>query len=222
VARLRVRREGPRLRPHRPPAQAAGDDAAARLGLDQETILGTFYGEVSFTRAGQGWKSPFRPERLKGQKLTTDLVDASTGQTLAEAGTKINPRLLKKLEEQGLTEVYYSAEDLVGRFVSRDLINEETGLVHVEAGGELTGEMTKRLVEAGVVEIPVLDIDHLSVGPYIRSTLVLDRCASREDALLDIYRVLRPGEPPTLETAETLFNGLIFDSERYDLSPSAA
>ena len=189
------------------------------LGLDQETILQTFYGEVLFVKAGQGWKTEFRAERLKGQKIVTDLIDASTGQTLAEAGTKLSPRLLKRLEEQGMTEVYLSAEDVVGRFVSRDLVNPENGLVYAEAGDELTGEMLRRLGEAGVAEIPVLDIDHLSIGPYIRNTLVLDRSSSREEALLDIYRVLRPGEPPTLETAEALFNGLIFDPERYDLSP---
>jgi DNA-directed RNA polymerase subunit beta len=110
------------------------------LGLDQETILSTFYGEVLFAKAGQGWRTAFRPERMKGQKLVADLIDASTGQTLAEAGSKLTPRLLKRLEEQGLAEVYHSAEDLIGRYVARDLINEETGLVHCEAGDELTGE----------------------------------------------------------------------------------
>ena len=148
------------------------------LGLDQETILQTFYGEVLFVKAGQGWKTVFRAERLKGQKIVTDLIDASTGQTLAEAGTKLSPRLLKRIEEQGMTEVYHSAEDVVGRFVSRDLVNPENGLVYAEAGDELTGEMLRRLGEAGVAEIPVLDIDHLSIGPYIRNTLVLDRSSS--------------------------------------------
>jgi DNA-directed RNA polymerase subunit beta len=189
------------------------------LGLDQETILNTFYHEIFFSRAGQGWRTAFRPERLRGQKLTADLVDAATGQTLAEAGTKMTPRLLKKIEEQGMQEVYHSAEELVGRYLSRDLINEENGLVLAEAGDELTGEAMRKLAEAGIATIPVLDIDHLTVGPYIRNTLALDRCQNREEALLDIYRVLRPGEPPTLDTAEALFNSLIFDSERYDLSP---
>ena len=189
------------------------------LGLDQETILNTFYGEISYSRAGQGWRTKFRGEHLKGQTLTSDLVDAGTGATLAEAGTKLTPRLVKKLEEQGLEELYFSNEELVGKYLSRDLINEETGLVLAEAGDELIGETVKRLVEAGVEEIPVLDIDHLTIGPYIRNTLALDRSQGREDALLDIYRVLRPGEPPTLDTAEALFGGLFFDAERYDLSP---
>jgi DNA-directed RNA polymerase subunit beta len=189
------------------------------LGLDQETILNTFYSEIFFSRAGQGWRTAFRPDRLRGQKLTADLVDAATGQTLAEAGTKMTPRLLKKIEEQGMQEVYHSAEELVGRYLSRDLINEETGLVLAEAGDELNSESLRKLTEAGVETIPVLDIDHLTVGPYIRNTLFLDKSQNREEALLEIYRVLRPGEPPTLDTAEALFSSLIFDSERYDLSP---
>ncbi|MFN8152639.1 MAG: hypothetical protein U0R24_16145, partial [Solirubrobacterales bacterium] len=189
------------------------------LGLTQEDILSTFYDDVSYFRAGNGWRSQYRPEHLRGQTLTSDLVDARSGETLAEAGTKLTPRLVKKLEEQGLEELYFGAEDLIGKFLARDLINEQTGLVYAEAGDELTGDMIKKLVENGVEEIPVLDIDHLTIGPYIRNTLALDRSQTREDALLDIYRVLRPGEPPTLETAEALFGGLFFDSERYDLSP---
>jgi DNA-directed RNA polymerase subunit beta len=189
------------------------------LGLDPETILTTFYHEVHHRRAGQGWTTAFRADRLRGQKLTTDLVDARTGETLAEAGTKLTPRLVRKIEDQGVTEIFASNEELIGRFVSRDLIDETTGLIHVEAGQELTAELLRVLAEAGVEGLPLLDIDHLTVGPYIRNTLALDRCTNRDEALLDIYRVLRPGEPPTLDTAETLFNGLFFDTERYDLSP---
>ena len=189
------------------------------LGLDPEAILATFFAEVVHEMAGQGWKAPFRAERLRGQKITADLVDAASGDVLAEAGTKLNPRLIRKIEEQGLTHIFVSNEDLVGRYLARDIVNEETGLVYVEAGEELTAATIQKLVDAGVAELPLLDIDHLTVGPYIRNTLALDRCSNREEALLDIYRVLRPGEPPTLETAEALFNNLFFDIERYDLSP---
>src|SRR4029077_21113376 len=104
-----------------------------------------------------------------------------------------------------------------------DLINEQTGEVYFEAGDEITEAALAQLTQAGIDELPVLDIDVInrgpeSKGPYIRHTLAIDKNATREDALIDIYRVLRPGEPPTLETAESLFNGLFFDSERYDLS----
>ncbi len=190
------------------------------LGLDSEEILATFYDEIGYERAGEGWKIPFRPDRLLGQKLIIDLIDAESGETLAEVGTKMTPRALKRIEEKNVKAIFLPAEEMIGRFVARDLIDESNGLVHVEAGEELTGESLKRLVEAGVNELPMLDIEgDATLGAYIRNTLILDRSGTREEALLDIYRVLRPGEPPTLETAESLFGGLFFDSERYDLSP---
>ncbi|WP_159718885.1 DNA-directed RNA polymerase subunit beta [Geminicoccus flavidas] len=188
------------------------------LGLDQEQILAHFYNELMYYRSGRGWKTAFNGQRMTGQKLTTDLIDASTGETVAEAGTKLTPRLIRKLVEQGLTEVFVSAEDLVGKFVARDVIDESSGLVFVEAGEELTAIAIEKLISGGIEELPILDIDHMTVGPYLRNTLALDRSQNRDDALLEIYRVLRPGEPPTLETAEALFNGLFFDNERYDLS----
>ncbi len=189
------------------------------LGLEPEEILATFYDEIVYKRCGKGWKVPFRPDRLRGVKLTSDLIDAKSGETLAEAGTKMTPRLLRKLEEAGVKELYLSSEELIGRYLSRDVINEKTGLVYAEAGDELTGPVLEKMIEEGVKKIPILDIDHVTVHPYIRNTLAVDKCRNREEALLEIYRVLRPGEPPTLETAETLFHSLFFDPERYDLSP---
>ena len=156
---------------------------------------------------------------MRGVKLLRDLVDAKTGKSVAEAGAKMTPRLAKKLQEQGLKEQLVTVEDLVGRYVaSVDLINEKSGEIYVEAGNELTETHIGALEDAGVVQLPTLAIDHINVGPYIRNTLAVDKNSLREEALIDIYRVMRPGEPPTLETAETLFQGLFFDSERYDLS----
>src|ERR687891_48620 len=189
------------------------------LGLSQEEILDYFYDSVTFERAGLGWKQQFRQERLRGQKLTADLVDAESGDVLAEAGTKLTPRLIRKLEEQGVEKLYVSTEELVGRYVAADVIDEKSGLVYAEAGDELTPELLAKLIDAEVQALALLDIDHVTIGPYIRNTLAAERCANREEALLDIYRVLRPGEPPNLDTAENLFQGLFFDPERYDLSP---
>ena len=137
---------------------------------------------------------------------------------MAEAGTKITPRLARKLIEQGLEEQLVATEELAGRYLAADLINEQTGEVYHEAGDELSLVDIEKLEKGGVTSIPVLAIDHINVGSYIRNTMAADRNASREDALIDIYRVMRPGEPPTLESAEALFNGLFFDQERYDLS----
>ena len=109
-------------------------------------------------------------------------------------------------------------EELLGHYIAEDLVNPKTGEIHVEAGGEITEKVLKVLNEAGYKELPILDIDHVNVGAYIRNTLAVDKNMTREDALFDIYRVMRPGEPPTVETAEAMFHSLFFDSERYDLS----
>ena len=109
-------------------------------------------------------------------------------------------------------------QELVGHYIAEDLVNPKTGEIYAEAGEEITEKTLKALNEAGYKELPLLDIDHVNVGAYIRNTLTVDKNMTREDALFDIYRVMRPGEPPTLDTAQSMFNSLFFDSERYDLS----
>jgi DNA-directed RNA polymerase subunit beta len=187
-------------------------------GMTSEDILSYFYDKTVYTRGPKGWKTAFAPERMKGVKLVYDLIDAKTGEKVAEAGAKMTPRLGKKLREQGVEDILVLPEDLVGQYAAEDIINEASGEIYIEAGSELTANILADLEKAGVTELPCLAIDHINVGPYIRNTLAVDKNSSREEALIDIYRVMRPGEPPTLETAEALFQGLFFDSERYDLS----
>ncbi|MGP1396330.1 MAG: DNA-directed RNA polymerase subunit beta [Inquilinaceae bacterium] len=187
-------------------------------GMSKEEILSYFYSSVPYTRVEGGWKTPFAPDRMKGVKLMSDLIDAQTGEAVAAVGAKMTPRLAKKLIEQGLKEQLVSPEEMEGVYLASDIIDETTGEVLFEAGDEVDTAMLELFAEKGVDEIPTLSVDHVNVGPYVRNTLAIDRNASREDALIDIYRVMRPGEPPTLESAEALFKGLFFDSERYDLS----
>ena len=192
------------------------------LGLTAEEILNHFYRSIIFRRsgtAGQGqWRTPFEPERLRGVKPLVDLIDAKTGNVVVAAGTKVTPRMAKKLAEEGVQELFVQSSDLVGRYAANDMINEETGEILIEAGEELTETSVKVLDEAGVEEFAALDIDHVTVGAYIRNTMMADKSHAYEQALIEIYRVMRPGEPPTLETASALFEGLLFDEERYDLS----
>ncbi|CAA7624424.1 DNA-directed RNA polymerase subunit beta [Magnetospirillum sp. SS-4] len=199
-------------------AEGRGLEQSEIRGMTSEEILSYFYGKVIYTRGPKGWKTAFDAERLKGVKLVSDLIDAKTGEKVADAGTKMTPRLSKKLKEAGLAEVLVAPEDMIGQYVAEDIINELTGEIFTEAGDELTNHLVAELEKAGITELPVLAIDHINVGPYMRNTLAVDKNSSREEALIDIYRVMRPGEPPTLETAEALFQGLFFDSERYDLS----
>jgi DNA-directed RNA polymerase subunit beta len=187
-------------------------------GMSKEEILAAFYGSVHFTHGKRGWQAPYDPARFRNVKLTHDLVDAKSGKAMVEAGEKITPRQARKLAEDGLDEILVSRDELLGRYLAIDIINEQTGEVYAEAGDEITPALVDVIEEAGLTDLPVLFIDHVSVGPYIRNTLMIDKNASREEALIDIYRVMRPGEPPTLETAEALFKGLFFDGERYDLS----
>ncbi len=189
------------------------------IGMSAEEILGYFYETISYAATKGGWKTPFVAERLRGVKLLTDLVDAKSGKTMLKAGEKITPRTARKLTEDGLKDILVPASELVGRYLAADVINEKTGEVIAEAGDELTEDSVTALTEAGISEIATLHIDHINVGAYIRNTLAVDKNTSRAEALTDIYRVMRPGEPPTPETAETLFQGLFFDTERYDLSP---
>ena len=188
------------------------------VGMTAEEVLATFFGHVAYTRAGEDWRTVFDPERLRGIKLDRDLVDAKTGKVVAEAGAKMTPRLARKLRDGGLKDQLVPNEELFGRFAAVDFVNEENGQILAEAGDELTEEILTSLIENGITEIPTLAIDNINVGPYMRNTLAIDKNNSREEALIDIYRVMRPGEPPTLESAEAMFKGLFFDSERYDLS----
>ena len=188
------------------------------LGLSTDEILSTFYETVTYTKDKKGWKVVFDTRRAFGTKLSADLVNAKDGKVVAKAGTKLTRIQLRKLEEAGLTQQLVQDEALYGRYLAEDVVDLDTGLIVAEAGDEIDEDLLGKLVEMGMDEVPTLDIDHVNVGPYIRNTLVVDKNSTREEALFDIYRVMRPGEPPTMDTAENLFRGLFFDGERYDLS----
>src|SRR4249920_1610185 len=188
------------------------------LGMTGEEILNTFYRKVCYKRAKEGWRVPFDANRLRGYKAINDLVDADSGKVVLEAGKKLTVRQARQLAEKGLKALRLSDEELIGQYIAEDLVNPKTGEIYAEAGEEITEKTLKVLNEAGYKELPLLDIDHVNVGAYIRNTLVVDKNITREDALFDIYRVMRPGEPPTLDTAQNMFHSLFFDPERYDLS----
>src|SRR6202007_920146 len=183
-----------------------------------EEILNTCYKKVLYKRTKDGWRVPFDANRVKGYKAVNDLVDADTGKVVLEAAKKLTVRQARQLAEKGLKALRMTDEELLGHYIAEDLVNAKTGEIFAEAGDEITEKSLKVLNDAGYKEIPILDIDHVNIGAYIRNTLAVDKNMTREDALFDIYRVMRPGEPPTLDTAQAMFNSLFFDSERYDLS----
>jgi DNA-directed RNA polymerase subunit beta len=200
------------------------------LGMDQEGIMDAYYETINFRHVkNKGWVTKFFPSRVSGTRPAYDLVDAATGEVILKAGEKATPRMVKKWKDEGVvTDLLVPFDHILGRYVAKDIINEETGEIWVEAGDELTWELdrdgevkggsVKVLLDQGITDIPVLDIDNVNVGPYIRNTMAVDKNMGRDTALMDIYRVMRPGEPPTVEAASQLFDTLFFDKERYDLS----
>ena len=189
------------------------------LGLDSEEILNTFYNRIDYVRMDDGtWSVPFDGARLKGTKAVADMIDAASGEVIVEAGKKITARTIRQLTEKGVKALKGTDEDLYGQYLAEDIVDMGTGEIYAEAGEELSEKLLHELIERGFHELPVLDIDYVNVGPYVRNTLSADKNETREGALFDIYRVMRPGEPPTIETAEAMFDSLFFDAERYDLS----
>lgn len=189
-------------------------------GLSAEEILAHFYDTVTYSYDAKKkvWTTSFDPEKLRGLKFNFDLIDAKSGKVIAEAGKKITPRLGRKLKEDGAEIRFAPREELVGRYIANDMVNMETGEILAEAGFEISEEFLDVLEGSGHETLATLAIDNVNVGPYMRNTLAADKNFSREEALMDIYRVMRPGEPPTLEAAEALFRDLFFNAERYDLS----
>ena len=188
------------------------------LGMETEEILQDFYDSSVYRLHKSGWTTSFKPDRWKGVNLGFDLVNADSGEVEINEGRKVSVVKAKKLAEGGLTDILVPSTFLEGKFVAEDVVNMETGEIFVEAGQELDEESVASLREAGIEEFRLLDVDNGARGPWLRHTLNADKNETRFEALSDIYRVMRPGEPPTEEAAGALFNQLFFDSERYDLS----
>ena len=186
------------------------------LGYDAEEILSMFYKSEDYTKYKDGWKKDFKAENIVGGKSLFPLV--SKGKVIVEQGKKFTPRLLKQLEEKNIKELEISNEELIGKFISEDIVNTETGEIFAEAGEEITEELIALFELEKIKSIPVLVIDNINSSPFLRNTLALDKSIDKETALFEIYKILRPGEPPTVESATALFESLFFDSDRYDLS----
>jgi len=188
------------------------------LGYDTEQILDLFYTNSIYRMDKAGWITGFRADAWKGVKPEYDLVDAKTGKSVAEAGKKITALKAKRIAEANTDEILVPSDALVGKFLARDVVNTETGEIFGEAGDMLEEEIIAEMRDYGISTIEVLDIDASGRGPWLRNTLKADKNETRFEALSDIYRVMRPGEPPTQDAADALFGQLFFDPERYDLS----
>jgi DNA-directed RNA polymerase subunit beta len=189
------------------------------LGYSAAKIMDTFYNKVTYKLDKAGWVTGFSADRWKGARPEFELIDKKTGKAVFPAGKKITPVKAKKAEADGLQDILVPSSFLENKYIGEDVVNAATGEIYAEAGDQLTEETVAALREAKIKSIQLLDTDGDNArGPWLRNTLKVDKATSRIDALSDIYRVMRPGEPPTLEAGEALFGQLFFDSERYDLS----
>ena len=187
-------------------------------GMSKEEILTTFYETIEYKRVTDGWTISFNPEHWRGIRLEKDLIDAKTKKPVAKAGEKMTPRILRKLKNDGVKELYLKNQDLIGKYVANDVIDEKTGIIYLDAGEEITDDTFEKIKMYGLKKMGVLLIDGINANPYIINTFAYSKCNNREDAFIELYRALMPGEPPTVSGGEELLNSIVYDSSRYDLS----
>ena len=186
------------------------------LDMGTEEILSEFYDEDIFTLDKDTVKAALVPERLRGETLPVDIRVKS--KVYVEAGKRITARHIKELTSSKASEITLADEFLIGKVLSKDIFNKETGEVLFAANTEIDETVLTEIKENQIKEIKCLYINELDKGPYISNTLRVDPTSNRLEALVEIYRMMRPGEPPTKDSADTLFNNLFFNDERYDLS----
>jgi len=186
------------------------------LDMSTQEILNEFYDEDIYTLEKDAVKLTLIPERLRGETLSVDIKVRN--KVYVPAGKRITARHIRELSTSKVSEIKLDDEYLVGKITSKDIINQDTGEVLVEANTVITNEVIELLRENSISEVHCLFINELDKGSYISDTLRVDPTSNRLEALVEIYRMMRPGEPPTKDSAETLFENLFFNQERYDLS----
>ncbi|MGD9762616.1 MAG: DNA-directed RNA polymerase subunit beta [Candidatus Binatia bacterium] len=187
------------------------------LGMTTEDLLNYFYKKDTILIDANRLAKVFKPGQLVSSKATRDIRGAGN-ELIVKEGRKITKASIKQMETAGVREIPISLEEIIGRVSAHDVVDPKTGEVLLECNQEITSELLDRLRAAGVKEVEVLLMDDTHVGPSLRNTLLQDKVAAPEDAIIEIYKRLRPGDPPTIETATTFFNNLFFNPERYDLS----
>ncbi len=187
------------------------------LGYSAQEILDIFFETNQFTISKKGVFLKLIPERLRGETVAFD-INTKKGELIVEADRRITARHVRQMESAKLKQLEVPVDYLIGKVLARDVINKETGEIIVEANTEIDEDMLEVLAEHADIEIETLFTNDLDRGPYISDTLKVDTTTNQLEAQIEIYRMMRPGEPPTKEAAENLFKNLFFSSDRYDLS----
>ncbi|MCA9689468.1 MAG: DNA-directed RNA polymerase subunit beta, partial [Myxococcales bacterium] len=192
------------------------------LGYSTQELLDFFYDKevIQLDHSGEEVRV-FRAvdfDLLTGQRASSDIRNPETNEILVKKGRKFTKGHIKRMRKAGITRLPMEVDDLAGKVAGEDVIDENTGEVLINCNDDITEDHIARLVESGIPEFRILYIDDFNVGPFFRNTLLQDKLTTSDEALLEIYRRLRPGDPPTPETARNLFESLFFKPERYDLS----
>ncbi|MDX1252046.1 MAG: DNA-directed RNA polymerase subunit beta [Gammaproteobacteria bacterium] len=188
------------------------------LGYNTEQVLELFFETNTFSFDREGIYLTLVPDRLRGESAAFDIKD-DKGKVIVEAGRRIMARHINEIKKAGIEKLAVPREYVIGKVVARDVVDQGTGEVVANANDEITSDLLNKLIKAGVAQIQVLFTNDLDRGPYISDTLRIDHTRSDLDAQVEIYRMMRPGEPPTKEAAQALFTNLFFSLDRYDLSP---
>jgi DNA-directed RNA polymerase subunit beta len=187
------------------------------LGYSTEELLNYYYDNEEILVAKDGYQKRVNLDLLTGQRALQDVV-AKDGEVIVKANRKFTKAAIRKMAEANIELIPVAEEDLLGKIASEDVVDASTGEVVLECNEELTEAKLEELRSRGIKDFKILFIDNLYVGPYLRETLLVDKVANQDESLIEIYRRLRPGDPPTLRSANALFDGLFFNAERYDLS----
>jgi len=191
------------------------------LGFSKKEILETFYDFkiFSFHKDTKVWQTKFNPDDYKRPlKLRTDLINSKTAKVVLKKGSKINYVIAKKLFDDGLKSISYPSDYFLDKYVKNNLIDPLTKEVFLNSGGLIDKENIEKILQFNITTLEIADVDTITKGPYIIDTLNIDKNNTKEEAINDVYKVLRPGEPPSFEVANEIFQNLFFKSARYDLS----
>src|ERR1700704_6580167 len=189
------------------------------LGYSTEELLNYFYDtETIHFEQAKKYSRQVNYELLVGQRATRDIRNPKTKDILVKKNRKFTKGAIRKLQDEGVNVLPIDLDELVGKVSAKDVIDDSTGEVLLQCNEELTEAKLDELRERGVERVEVLFIDNLNVGPYLRNTLLTDKLQGPDEAVMEIYRRLRPGDQPALDSAQTLFHNLFFNAERYDLS----
>ncbi|WP_440678178.1 DNA-directed RNA polymerase subunit beta [Candidatus Pelagibacter sp. HIMB1611] len=190
------------------------------LGFSKSEIVDEFYEseQYTFDPKTEKWKTKFNPENYKSKNFSEEVIDAKTGEVVIKLGDKINFLNAKKLANDGLKDILVSRESLFGKFLHRDVkvSDEEEGTFKI--GTELNDTIIQQILDANIHSLQISVTNSINKGPYLLTTVLADKNNSKDEAITEIYKMLRPGEPPTIEIATQIFNNLFFSSDRYDLS----